>query len=117
MVTLQRRTIAPARANAVTWINPRRAMVARRSPGGFVTVDEIDRRLPLANEEQFLVCVALDLGPAKKVMVMGPIPDRVRFERVDVAIHHRPDRLVDEPGESLVAPTAEELDSLLEPIR
>lgn len=117
MVTTKRSTMGPTRATAVTWVNPRRAVVARRSPDGAIQLDRLERRMALEDEEQFLVRVALDLGPAKTVMVMGPVPDRVRFERVDVAIHHRPDRLVDEPGETLVAPSEEQLDKLLEPAR
>jgi hypothetical protein len=68
----------------------------------------------LEDEEQFLVRVSLDVGPARRVMVLGPEPDRVRFERVDVAIHGRPERLIDGPDETDQTPTLEELEPLLE---
>jgi len=116
MATERRSTVGPGRANAVTWVSPQRAMVARRAHDGQIRVDHLERRVPLEDEEQFLVRVALDVGPAHRVMVMGPVLDRVRFERVDVAIHHRPERLVDEPGETFEAPTAEQLEPILAPV-
>jgi hypothetical protein len=103
----------PGSANAVTWVSPRRAVVARRGRDGQIRVDHLERSVSQEDEEQFLIRVALDLGPAQRVLVMGPVLDRVRFERVDVAIHRRPERLVDEPGETFEAPTAEQLEPIL----
>jgi hypothetical protein len=105
------------RATAVTWVTPRRALVARRRPDGGIHLIRLERRGPIEDEEQFLVRVSLDVGPARRVMVLGPVLDRVRFERVDVAIHGRPERLVDGPGDSVDAPTVEDLEPLLEPAR
>jgi hypothetical protein len=102
------------RANAVTWVSPQRAVVARRRPDGTISLLRLERRLPVEDEEQFLVRVSLDVGPARRVMVLGPVLDRVRFERVDVAIHGRPERLVDGPGDTLEAPSLAELEPLLE---
>jgi hypothetical protein len=104
-----------SRAYAVTWITPRRALIARRAPSGEIRLQQLERRLPVEDEEQFLVRVSLDVGPANRVMVLGPVLDRVRFERVDVAIHGRPERLVDGPPDVYEAPTVDQLELLLEP--
>jgi hypothetical protein len=106
---------AAVRANAVTWITPLSAVVARRSPDGEIRRWQLERRLPLEDEEQFLVRVSLDVGPARRVMVLGPVLDRVRFERVDVAIHGRPEPLLDGPSDVYEAPTVDELEALLAP--
>ena len=115
MTTAKRVRRAPALpANAVTWVTPRRADVARRRADGGISLLRLERRLPLEDEEQFLVRVSLDVGPARRVMVLGPVLDRVRFERVDVAIHGRPERLVDGPADAYEPPTIDELEPLLE---
>jgi hypothetical protein len=90
-------------------------VIATRASDGGIRLQRLERRLPLEDEEQFLVRVSLDVGPAGRVMVLGPVLDRVRFERVDVAIHGRPERLVDGPAEVYEAPTEDELEPLLEP--
>ena len=109
-----RPTTPPRTANVVTWVTPHHAAVARRLPDGEIRLRSFERRTPLEDEGQFLVRVSLETGPAKRVMVLGPAFDRVRFERVDVAIHGRPERLVDGPPGAQEAPTVEELETLLE---
>ena len=100
-------------ANAVTWITPYHAVVARRLPGGEVRLQTLERRPAFEDEEQFFVRVSLDTGPAAHVIVLGPVLDRVRFERVDVAIHGRPERLIDSPTDVFEAPTVADVDPLL----
>jgi hypothetical protein len=115
-MTSTRRSSDIRRSAAVTWVDRHRALVAHRNAAGEVRVHSLARRLPLEDEQRFLARVSLDVGPARRVVVMGPEPDRIEFERVDVAIHRRPDRLVDAPGETTLRPTEAELIARLEPI-
>jgi hypothetical protein len=85
----------PGAANAVTWIQRERAVVARTQAGE--TIDLVEFDLPLAGIErtEALARVAHAIGDRDHVVVMGVEPERTQLEREYVAIYQRPDRLVD----------------------
>ncbi len=84
------------RTGAVTWIDAKRALVARSSADGTTVVNEVRRsarrRDPLG---PFLARVVDEIGDRDRVVILGPDAMRVELEREYVAINRRPDRLVD----------------------
>lgn len=102
-MTIAERTIqpdgpgAPAVAtvpqSAVVWINGRRAIVARMSEAGRVSTARIERGLE--PEPTFLARVVHAIGDRERVVILGPTSTRLLLEREYVAIHQRPDHLID----------------------
>lgn len=77
---------------AVTWIDARHAIVARSQDGGArVTTVEAE---PGAGSPD-LARVVDAMGDPDRILILGPDAMRVELEREYVAIHHRPDRLLD----------------------
>jgi len=83
------------RAGAVTWIDPRRAIVARASGRGDIELREFS--LPAdADERRYgLGDVARELGGPDPVVFIGPESDRAALEREFVSVFRRPDRIED----------------------
>jgi hypothetical protein len=85
-----------ARTSAVAWIDGWRAFVARVD-GEQETTRAINRGA--SPEPAYLAEVVDAIGDRERVMIMGPGSERLALEREYVAIHRRPERLVDvEPG-------------------
>lgn len=92
----QRARFAPSRRpDAITWVDRRRAIVARRMPGGAVDVEEFTFPQDETGRQLAFAAVAHAIGESDRVVVMGPESARTRLEREYVAISHRPDRLVE----------------------
>jgi hypothetical protein len=92
----RRARIAPSRRpDAITWVDRRRAIVARRTAGGAVDVEEFSLPPDEAGRQLALAAVAHVIADSERVLVMGPEVARTRLEREYVTISHRPDRLVD----------------------
>lgn len=85
---------------AVVWLDHWHALVARRDAGhpAIVGIDrESDR------EDDYLVRVARAAADCERVMILGPGPERIAFERAYGHLYRRGDRLVDveaSPGAS-----------------
>jgi hypothetical protein len=82
-----------AHTSAVAWINGRQAHVARLDDERTVTTLAIERGL--RDEQAYLADVVDAMGDRERVMILGPGSARLALEREYVAIHRRPDRLVD----------------------
>jgi hypothetical protein len=86
-----------ARTSAVAWIDGWRAFVARVDGDEEVSTRAINRGATL--EPTYLAEVVDAIGDRERVMIFGPGSERLALERAYVAIHRRPERLVDvEPG-------------------
>ncbi|HET9457961.1 MAG TPA: hypothetical protein VFO78_11500 [Candidatus Limnocylindrales bacterium] len=86
--------------SAVVWIDERRAIVAAMAPEGNVSTCEVERG-PLA-EIDYVAQIVRVIGDRERVVILGPGPARLALEREYVAIHRRPERLVDvEPAAEL----------------
>jgi len=83
------------RADAITWIDRHRAIVARTTARG--AIDVVEFRLPEDEPGRMLglAAVARAIGDRERILVLGPEPARTSLEREYVAIFRRPDRLVD----------------------
>lgn len=91
---------SPAPSSAAVWINGRSAIVAAMDPEGTISTCEIDRGIE--PESSYLAIVVRTIGDRERVLILGPSSTRLALEREYVAIHRRPDRLVDvEPGDVL----------------
>ncbi|HEU0237635.1 MAG TPA: hypothetical protein VFR14_14455 [Candidatus Limnocylindrales bacterium] len=91
------------RADAITWIDPHRAIVARTNPRGTIDVEEF--RFPDDEPGRMvgLAAVARAIGDRERILVLGPEPARTSLEREYVSIFRRPDRLVDVEPEGPVS--------------
>jgi len=88
------------RPSAVVWINGRAAVIAATDVDGMVMLSTVDRGI--RSELEFLATVVRRIGDRERVMIVGPGSTRLALEREYVAIHRRPDRLVDvEPAGSI----------------
>jgi hypothetical protein len=85
--------IAAVPRSAVAWINGRHAMVARMTEEGRISTSSIARGLDA--EGAYLAKVVHAIGDQDRVVILGPSSVRLLLEREYVAIHHRPDHLVD----------------------
>lgn len=86
------RPATEGRPAAVAWIDRSHAVVARTEGSG-------ERRLTVragsSAEGPYLARVVDAIGDRERVLILGSDPLRVALEREYVAIHHRPERLVD----------------------
>ena len=98
------------RVGAVTWIARDRALVGRKTAGGWVDIATVPAEAP-GDPDTYLARVAHEIGDADRVVVMGPDWLRTSLEREYVTIYHRPDRLVDVADAE--PPTEEQLISRL----
>ena len=89
---------------AVVWVDGWHALVAR-SDEGRQTLIEVDREA--APELDYLLRIARATQDCERLMIVGPDPERLAFEREYVALYKRPDRLVD--VEAASAMTARDL--------
>jgi len=87
------RTVAPAAASAVAWLNDHHAVVAGIDGDGKVTREVVDRGR--GTEIEYLAAVVRSIGDRERVMILGPDQARLELEREYVAIYRRPYRLVD----------------------
>jgi hypothetical protein len=88
----------PAHAAAVVWLDRSHALVARAHES-HSEITEVDRDADL--EAQYLLRVLHEAEGCDRVVIMGPDPLRIAFEREYVALYRRPDRLIDlGPSES-----------------
>jgi hypothetical protein len=88
------------RGCAVVWIDGRSASLAVTDEAGEIATCDIDRGLE--PELSYLAIVVRAIGDRERVVILGPSAMRLALEREYVAIHHRPDRLVDvEPAGAL----------------
>ena len=88
---------------AAVWINGRTARIALLDDAGQVSTCEIARGLE--PEPSYLAIVIRAIGDRERVAILGPSSMRLALEREFVAIHHRPERLVDvEPAGALEMP-------------
>jgi hypothetical protein len=81
------------RASAVAWIDGRSALVARIDRDGLVSTCAVERGGE--PEPTYLDLVVRAIGDRERVVILGPGAQRLALERAYVAIHHRPERLVD----------------------
>jgi hypothetical protein len=85
---------------AAVWINGRTASLGLIDESGEVLMCSIERGL--APELAYLAIVVRAIGERERVVILGPSSMRLALEREYVAIHHRPERLVDvEPAGAL----------------
>jgi hypothetical protein len=81
------------RGCAVAWINGRTASLALMDETGQISTCEIYRGLE--PEHSYMTIVVRAIGDRERVVILGPSAMRLALEREYVAIHGRPDRLVD----------------------
>lgn len=99
---MQGRTPRPATARsvlrrasgAITWIDARRAIIARTAPAGAIDVETVAAETE-GDGRTYLARVAHEIGDRERVVIMGPSELRTMLEREYVTISHRPDRLID----------------------
>ena len=103
---------AEVRPCAVAWIDDGHANVVVMDPDGRVSTRLIERGT--RTELTYLAEIVRTIGSRERVMILGPGPTRLALEREYVAIHHRPERLVDvEPaGRTSVPELLERLQTL-----
>jgi hypothetical protein len=77
---------------AVVWVDGWHALVAR-SDEGHQTLTEVDREAD--PELEYLLRIARATHDCERLMILGPDPARLAFEREYVALYQRPDRLID----------------------
>jgi len=97
-------TMVPHPANthaAVVWVDGWHALVAR-SDAGQRTITEVDREADA--ELEYLHNIARATHDCERLMILGPDPARLAFEREYVALYQRPDRLIETEA---AAPTTE----------
>lgn len=92
------RTRAPARPagtglNAVVWIEPGRALVARDVAGGEPSLVEVSIPIVPAITPPVLAEVAHRVADADRVLVLGADELRTALEREIVAIGHHPESI------------------------
>ena len=93
-------TTGRVRPSAVIWIDERTASIATMAGDGRAATNRIERGLE--PEPSYLARVVRAIGDRERVVVLGPNDMRLALEREYVAIHHRPDRLVDvEPARGI----------------
>jgi hypothetical protein len=87
---------------AVVWIDRHRAVIVEQRSRGRDSVEIIDRRPnePAVTFEARAADRILDRG---HIMVAGPADARTEFERVYVAVTHRPDHIHDVELDGLTA--------------
>jgi hypothetical protein len=83
------------RADALTWIDPRQAIVARATGKGDIRIREFALPEDAAGRLLGLADVARSLGDADRVIVTGPESSRATLEREFVSIFRAPERLED----------------------
>ena len=83
------------RADAITWIDPRRAIVARATGEGEIRLREFALPEDAPGRLLGLADVARALGDAERVIVTGPESSRATLEREFVSIFRAPERLED----------------------
>lgn len=93
---------APEHHAAVIWVDGWHALVAR-SEHGLRTITEVDREADPVPE--YLLRVARQADDCDRLMIIGPDPARVEFEREYVSLYNRPDRLIDAETAAFVTPT------------
>jgi hypothetical protein len=81
------------RPSAVVWIGDDHAIVARVGYEGTVSTCEIARGAE--PELSYLALVVGAIGERERVLIMGSASIRLALEREYLALHRRPDRLVD----------------------
>ena len=82
----------PAHMAAVVWLDHGHALVARAHEGHSV-ITEVERDAD--PEAQYLLRIVHEAAGCDRVVVMGPDPSRIAFEREYVTLYRRPDRLID----------------------
>ncbi len=93
---------------AITWIDRRRAVIVKTRPDGSIDVGRVMRDSP-GDGQTYLARVVHEIGDQERVLVVGPWPERTELEREYVAVHQRPDHLVDvEPSGPLGEPDLDE---------
>lgn len=91
---------APRHESAV-WIDDDRAIVVQGGPED-LPIFEILTRGSGEEISRFEARTVDQVIAAPRVVVSGPPGRRVEFERTYVALTHRPDRLVDDDGTTLI---------------
>jgi hypothetical protein len=79
---------------AAVWIDDHQARITTESTDGCAIVERLDRR-PSETEGGFDARVVETVAGLDPVAVSGPVFARIAFQRVFVALTHRPDLLVD----------------------
>lgn len=79
---------------AVVWIDHDQAVIVEHGPDGRESVELLDRATT-EGEAAFEARTVHEVVDDDQVVVSGPAHARTEFERVYVAVTHRPDRLVD----------------------
>jgi len=80
--------------HAVVFIEPGRAIVARRTAGA---ADGVVETLDVVPGPLGIAAVAHHVGTADHVLVLGPDDLRTTLEREIVAVGHHPERIREEP--------------------
>jgi hypothetical protein len=83
------------RADAITWIDPHRAIVARATGTGEIRLREFALPEDATGQLLGLANVARALGDADRVIVTGPESSRATLEREFVSIFRAPERIED----------------------
>jgi hypothetical protein len=91
------------RADAITWIDRRHAIVALTTPRGAIDVQEFVLPDDEPGRLVELAAIVHAIGDRDRIVVMGPEPSRTSLEREYVSIVRRPDRLVDVEAEGPVS--------------
>jgi hypothetical protein len=88
--TTMRRT--ERRRRAATWICDRYAVIAMTTPDGPISSDRIDGG---RDRSAFLADVVRHVGTRDELFIAGTDALRTELERRYVAVHHRPEAIVD----------------------
>jgi len=80
-------------AAAVAYIDDEHAIVVKNLPDASIGVIDIPRRRP--EDLSYLVRIVDEIGPRRRVAILGPNRLRLELEREYVTLYRRPDLLVD----------------------
>lgn len=79
---------------AAVWIDRGQALIVARGPDREEWVEVLDR-MPGESTITFEARTVDEVLDEDRIVVRGPVTDRLEFERTYTAVTHRPDRIVD----------------------
>ncbi|HEU4672066.1 MAG TPA: hypothetical protein VFS32_04140 [Candidatus Limnocylindrales bacterium] len=86
-------TTRAAMPSAVAYIDDEHAIVVKNLPDASIGVIDIPCRKP--EDLSYLVRIVDEIGPRRRVAILGPDRLRLELEREYVTLYRRPDLLVD----------------------
>jgi hypothetical protein len=85
--------LATRTATAVAYIDDDHAIVVKTLPDDSLGIVDLPRRQP--EDLSYLLRITEEIGPRRRVAILGPSPLRLELEREYVSMYRTPDLLVD----------------------